>query len=241
MGCRVQSGRLFIGALVVALCGLPYCTGCGNSDGGATGRSGTEVATTPTSGTQGAPDPQDDQVHSAVVRKLLEALDDSDASPDEKRAVRELLLEADKELIASLEGNARRPDAASTSGREQPYSPPKAIADARARLAERGIASPQAGDEAQTVIVRSLLQLLDEITTPDDDSEDVVRDALLNADAELREALGNRKTLIQRANRRAPSPRVFNPSPARSGEGGPQNTSPHDDSETDSSAEEGSS
>ncbi|RMF93435.1 MAG: hypothetical protein D6741_13660 [Planctomycetota bacterium] len=230
MSCRIRSRRWLAGSLAAALCGVLCCVGCGNTDNAPADQSETPVVATPTGGSA-ASDRQSGEVRSAVVQKLLEALDDSDASPEEKRAVREMLLEADEQLAASLEGNARRPSTAAGNDAERSYVPPKAIADARARLAESGLASPRSDDEAQTTIIRTLLELLDEITTPDEDSEDVVRDALLNADAELREALGNRKALIERANRRAPSPTVFNPSPERSPEQAPNDTSAKDDSE----------
>lgn len=223
---------------LLAVCPLAGCgpsvlqdDGTPDEAGSQRARQSNEVGTD----TSGGPDKlatadgqDDDRVQSELIRALLDALEDVEGGdPEQRRAVRRMLREADDELAAAMEGNARRPRLSEVPSdgngdqtdagtkpprRESPYVPPRAIAEARRRLAESGVGRPEATDEAQTPLVRALLEVLDDMATTDDEAEDTVRDALLEADSELRDVLGgNSKRLIERANRRARAPRVFNP------------------------------
>ena len=68
--------------------------------------------------------------------------------------------------------------------------------------------------EPQTPIVRALIEALDEAETDDDEAKDRLRRALVRADVQLRETLGdNSRRKIEEANRKPAVPVVHEPPP----------------------------
>lgn len=150
------------------------------------------------------------EIENEIVRRLLEKLEDTDADPESIRTVRKMLMEADQELSAALAGNARSPQP--TAAPSRPQAPAGKAAVDRGNPAEpgdrgQGAALPNSPKQvkAKTPIVAALLTVLDEIADADKDAEDVVRDALTQADAQLSTILGdNSKQRILRANQKPP-------------------------------------
>ncbi|GAB4141502.1 hypothetical protein JCM17478_02820 [Thermopirellula anaerolimosa] len=151
-------------------------------------------------------------VKNEIVRRLLDKLDETDADPESIRTVRKMLLEADKELSQALAGNGRVPKGQAGSPRQDgpadsASSPSRAKqelpAPATGQTPENGPSNSSKPDKPKTRIVEALLTVLDEIANTDKDAEDVVRDALTQADSQLAEVLGSKsKERILRANRK---------------------------------------
>lgn len=150
------------------------------------------------------------EVKNEIVRRLLEKLDDTDADPESIRTVRKMLMEADQELSAALADNGRSPKPTATPPRPQaPAGTAPVDRDDPAAPGDRaqGAVPPNSPKQAKakTPIVAALLTVLDEIAAADKDAEDVVRDALTQADAQLSTILGaSSKERILRANQKPP-------------------------------------
>jgi hypothetical protein len=85
----------------------------------------------------------------------------------------------------------------------------------RATSSQAGQAGRQ---EAQTRMIRALLEALDEIEGEPEDVKDQIRRSLLESDVELEKLLGdNSRRLIMKANRRLPAPVVGGSAPRASG------------------------
>lgn len=158
----------------------------------------------------GAVRKDESEVRNEIVRRLLEKLEDTDADPESIRTVRKMLMEADQELSDALAGNGRSPKP--TAAPPRPQAPAGTTPFDRDEQAELGNRTPEAAPlnspnpaKARTRIVAALLTVLDEIADADKDAEDVVRDALAQADAQLSTILGaNSKERILRANQKPP-------------------------------------
>lgn len=145
-----------------------------------------------------------------IVRKLLKELDSLDqASEEDRKRLRDMLLQLDEELAQSL----KFPQVSQKS-KDSPSAP------ANSRKTENHQLQPQPNDRPEspkTSIVRALLDLLDDIPRTQVSQEerrerDAVRDYLFQADEILSQHLGKAAiNRIKAANNKIPSPEVFNP------------------------------
>lgn len=157
----------------------------------------------------GAVREDESEVRNEIVRRLLEKLEDTDADPESIRTVRKMLMQADQELSAALADNGRSPKPTAAPRPQAPAGTASVDRDEPAEPGDRaqGTAPPNSPKpvKAKTPIVAALLTVLDEIANADKDAEDVVRDALAQADAQLSTILGaNSKERILRANQKPP-------------------------------------
>jgi len=154
------------------------------------------------------------RVKNEIVRQLLKKLDDTDADPESVRTVRKILIQADEELSQALAGNGRTPRRQAVSspsktptGPAEPVLPANQAEPSQAGGHAQEAVPPNASepDKAKTRIVEALLTVLDDIADIDKDAEDVIRDALSQADSQLSQILGGKsKERILRANRKPP-------------------------------------
>ena len=174
-----------------------------------------------------------------IVRSLLDLIDEIKGETQEvKDELKRSLLEADDQLSQILGGNSKRLIMAANKKPPIPVigGPVRPVAQASEPRKPEGEAGAEPGpaespaepppsaeapapaqpDEPQTPIVRSLLQVIDELKGEDQDIKDELRRSLLDADKELRQVLGdNSKRKIMRANKKPPVPVVVPDRPAR--------------------------
>ncbi len=159
---------------------------------------------------------------------------------DAKDEVRQMLLEADKQLAPVLGQNAQRqiqaanqrpvvavgkpsPPQAGARGAESgsqagrsttlpPKKPPAPLLDARSSDQSDQNGNETEGDHVRTRIVRALLDALDDVKDEDPEVKNDLRKALLEADKQLRAILGkNSQRKILKANQKPPIPVVGRP------------------------------
>ena len=147
----------------------------------------------------------DAEVHTDIVRRLLKALDDlPDVQPEERRQLRRILLDSDRQLVQAL----KSPEAPHPASKESKRKEQKRSHDGETAPSNEGPRSP---------LIKALLELLDDI--PEDSvadrnshDTDTLRENLLKADKILAQHLGQSAVnRIKAANRKPAVPRVFNP------------------------------
>ena len=169
-----------------------------------------------------------EEAQTPIVRSLIEVIDESKGEDgDVKGDLKESLLESDKELRQVLGGNSRRlimeankkpptpviggarspvtegaeaekPSVEEGAARRVPQRAPDAAKDSR----QAASAEP---DEAKTRIIRTLVELIDQLKGEKQEVKDELKKSLIEADEQLSQVLGdNSKRLIMQANRKPP-------------------------------------
>jgi len=159
-----------------------------------------------------------------IVKALIEALDEVEGeSAEDKDQVRQSLRQSDVQLREVLGDKSRQAiqranrkptivvGGGPTPGKKgpaakQPAQPQPPAAKEKPRV--------QADGEAQTRIVKALIDALDEVEADSDEARDEVRRTLLESDMQLRHVLGdNSRRMILKANRKPPIPVVGRSAP----------------------------
>ncbi|WP_347246463.1 hypothetical protein [Thermogutta sp.] len=147
----------------------------------------------------------DTQVRTEIVRRLLKALDNlPNVDPKQKRELRRILLDSDKQLVQAV----KSPETPRATSEQSERKEQKPSTDGGKSPSFEGPKSP---------VIKALLDLLDDI--PQDDladhdsrQTDTLRENLIQADKILSQHLGRSAVnRIKAANRKPTVPRVFNP------------------------------
>lgn len=173
---------------------------------------------TPGRGADSGDSSQSGEVRTEIVRALLKELDHlGDATPEEKRELRRLLLDVDKQLaeatIPPRIGPESQPQKSGKYGSKGPLGHKPGTQDVP-NSAQKDM---DKADGPRTPIVKALLELVNDLPTANlsDEEKDqraAVRDGLLRADTILSQHLGQAAVdRIKAANEKHPAPRVFNP------------------------------